>query len=102
MAKWNQKDTHGISIGGQFYPADESGTVTVPDNVGDLAQYGFTPVRDTEAEAKARAEAVELQAQADAVAQAEAERVAAEVAAQAQADADKAAEAEKVTKKSGK
>lgn len=46
MAKWQMKDTTGINVGGEFYQADKEGIVTVPDNVGDLAQYGFVQYFD--------------------------------------------------------
>ena len=41
MAKWQLKDSTGISIGGEFYKSDKDGVVDVPDNIGGLSEYGF-------------------------------------------------------------
>lgn len=89
MAKWQLKDTTGVSIGGEFYQANSEGVVDVPDNVG-LTEYGFVPVRDVAAETAKRAEAEAAQAahEAELAAAAEAE---AEAAKQAAAEAEKAA-----------
>jgi hypothetical protein len=77
MAKWFKQDATGISIGGEFFPA-EKGVVTVPDNVGGLQEYGFER-RFTEEDEKAAEEAAKLaEAQAAEVAKQEADKKAAE------------------------
>lgn len=41
MCKWQKQDCSGISIGGEFYQADERGVVEIPDN-WNIAEHGFT------------------------------------------------------------
>lgn len=40
MAKWINKQSPGVSIGGQYYPAVD-GVIDVPDNISGLEQYDY-------------------------------------------------------------